>query len=70
MLPSSSTVRTAYLAIKAGEADFGLAVGAEQMGKMGLLAGKYGALAVCIDLFAYVGWLRIPKGFESGVVLV
>jgi acetyl-CoA acyltransferase len=36
----ATAVRTAYLAIKAGEADFGLAVGAEQMGKMGLLAGN------------------------------
>ena len=30
-------MRTVYLSIKAGEADMGLAVGAEQMGKMGLL---------------------------------
>ena len=30
-------MRTAYLTIKAGEADMGLAVGLEQMGKMGML---------------------------------
>jgi acetyl-CoA acetyltransferase len=36
----ASAVRIAYLAIKAGETDMGLAVGAEQMGKMGLLAGN------------------------------
>jgi acetyl-CoA acyltransferase len=36
----ATAVRTAYLSIKAGEADFGLAIGAEQMGKMGLLAGN------------------------------
>jgi acetyl-CoA acetyltransferase len=38
----ATAVRTAYLSIKAGEADLGLAIGAEQMGKMGLLgpAGK------------------------------
>ena len=35
----ATAVRTAYLSIKAGEADIGLAIGAEQMGKMGLLAG-------------------------------
>jgi acetyl-CoA acyltransferase len=35
----ATAVRTAYLSIKAGEADIGLAVGAEQMGKMGLLVG-------------------------------
>jgi acetyl-CoA acetyltransferase len=38
----ATAVRTALLSIKAGEADFGLAIGCEQMGKMGLLgsAGK------------------------------
>ena len=36
----ATAVRTAYLEIAAGEADFGLAIGAEQMGKMGLLAGN------------------------------
>src|SRR5688572_18430073 len=35
----ATAVRTVYLSIKAGEADMGLAVGVEQMGKMGLLGG-------------------------------
>ena len=35
----ATAFRTVYLAIKAGEADMGLAVGVEQMGKMGLLGG-------------------------------
>lgn len=35
----ATAVRAAVLAIKAGEADIGLAVGVEQMGKMGLLGG-------------------------------
>jgi acetyl-CoA acyltransferase len=33
----ATAVRTAMLAIRAGEADIGLAIGVEQMGKMGLL---------------------------------
>ena len=33
----ATAVRTVYLSIKAGEADMGLAVGVEQMGKGGLL---------------------------------
>src|SRR5207253_6211835 len=33
----ASAVRTVMMAIKAGEADMGLAIGAEQMGKAGLL---------------------------------
>src|ERR1700733_3109352 len=53
----ATAVRVAYLAIAAGEASIGLAVGCEQMGKKGLLgqaapvtgdkyvaAGKYGAV--------------------------
>ncbi len=36
----ATAIRVAYLSIKAGEAEMGLAVGVEQMGKMGLLAGK------------------------------
>ncbi len=38
----ATAVRTVYMAIKAGEADMGLALGVEQMGKQGLLgsAGK------------------------------
>jgi len=35
----ATALRTVYLTIKAGEADMGLAVGVEQMGKMGLLGG-------------------------------
>jgi len=35
----ATALRTVILAIKAGEASMGLAVGVEQMGKMGLLAG-------------------------------
>lgn len=35
----ATAVRAAMLAIKAGEADMGLAVGVEKMGKMGLLGG-------------------------------
>jgi acetyl-CoA acetyltransferase len=56
----ATAVRAVYLAIKAGEADMGLAVGLEQMGKVGLLGaanrarkdkhvfepnGRYGAVA-------------------------
>ncbi|MDG1463817.1 MAG: beta-ketoacyl synthase N-terminal-like domain-containing protein, partial [Acidimicrobiales bacterium] len=54
----ATAIRTVYLAIKAGEAQMGLAVGVEQMGKMGLLrggakdeakvyepTGRYGAVA-------------------------
>jgi acetyl-CoA acetyltransferase len=36
----ATAVRTAYMSIKAGESDIGLAIGVEQMGKMGLLAGN------------------------------
>ncbi|HEX5587506.1 MAG TPA: thiolase family protein [Acidimicrobiia bacterium] len=36
----ATAVRTVYMSIAAGESDMGLAVGAEQMGKMGLLAGN------------------------------
>jgi acetyl-CoA acetyltransferase len=36
----ATAVRTVYMAIKAGEADMGLAVGAEKMGKMGLLGSS------------------------------
>jgi acetyl-CoA acyltransferase len=35
----ATAVRTVIMAIKAGEADAGLAIGVEQMGKMGLLGG-------------------------------
>ena len=35
----ATAIRTVVMAIKSGEAQIGLAVGAEQMGKMGLLGG-------------------------------
>ncbi len=35
----ATAIRTVYMAIKAGEAEMGLAVGVEQMGKMGMLTG-------------------------------
>jgi acetyl-CoA acyltransferase len=35
----ATAVRTAYMSIKAGESEIGLAIGCEQMGKMGLLGG-------------------------------
>ena len=35
----ATAIRTVYLSIKAGEADMGIAIGVEQMGKMGLLSG-------------------------------
>src|SRR5581483_8475519 len=35
----ATAVRVAWLSIMAGECDFGLAVGVEQMGKMGMLGG-------------------------------
>ncbi|WP_419926524.1 thiolase family protein [Candidatus Poriferisocius sp.] len=35
----ATALRTVIMAIRAGEADVGLAIGVEQMGKMGLLAG-------------------------------
>ncbi|WP_419917537.1 thiolase family protein [Candidatus Poriferisocius sp.] len=35
----ATALRTAIMAIRSGEADLGLAIGVEQMGKMGLLAG-------------------------------
>ncbi len=35
----ATALRTVYMAIKAGEAEIGLAVGVEQMGKMGMLTG-------------------------------
>ncbi|MDT7661967.1 MAG: acetyl-CoA acyltransferase [Pseudonocardiales bacterium] len=35
----ATAVRVAWLSIRAGEADYGLAVGVEKMGKMGLLGG-------------------------------
>jgi len=39
----ATAVRTVMMSIKAGEADMGLAVGVEQMGKMGMLGGDKAA---------------------------
>ncbi|MCQ3812973.1 MAG: thiolase family protein [Acidimicrobiia bacterium] len=72
----ATAIRTVYLAIKAGEADMGLAVGAEQMGKMGLLAGahsskeksvyepkgRYGAVT---SLDGYLGTETMPGVFAQ-----
>jgi acetyl-CoA acetyltransferase len=38
----ATAVRTVYMSIAAGESDMGIAIGAEQMGKAGLLAGGGG----------------------------
>ena len=44
----ATAVRTVFLSIKAGEADMGIAIGAEQMGKMGLLGvGARAARRTC-----------------------
>jgi acetyl-CoA acyltransferase len=71
----ATAVRAVYLAIKAGEADFGLAVGAEQMGKMGLLGqfaqeadgpqvfepeGRYGAV---LPIDGVLGSATMPAVF-------
>jgi acetyl-CoA acyltransferase len=37
----ATALRTVYMALAAGEAEAGLAIGAEQMGKMGLLGGRW-----------------------------
>jgi acetyl-CoA acetyltransferase len=69
----ATSVRTVYLEIKAGLADMGLAIGAEQMGKMGLLgqaprsekkiyepSGRYGAVA---PVDGYLGSGTMPAVF-------
>jgi acetyl-CoA acetyltransferase len=69
----ATAVRTVYLEIKAGLADMGLAIGAEQMGKMGLLgqaprserkvyepSGRYGAVA---PVDGYFGSGTMPAVF-------
>lgn len=72
----ATAVRTVYLAIKAGEADLGLAVGVEQMGKMGLLggagtkkeknvfepSGRYGAVT---GIDGYIGTEGMPGVFAQ-----
>ncbi len=73
----ATAVRTALLAIKAGEADIALAVGVEQMGKMGLLgaagrerskptgytpSGRYGAV---MPVEGIVGTQLMPGVFAQ-----
>ncbi|MCQ3805924.1 MAG: beta-ketoacyl synthase N-terminal-like domain-containing protein [Acidimicrobiaceae bacterium] len=72
----ATAVRTVYLSIKAGEADLGLAVGVEQMGKMGLLggagtkkekkvfepSGRYGAVT---GVDGYIGTEGMPGVFAQ-----
>ena len=70
----ATAVRTVYLSIKAGEADMGIAIGAEQMGKMGLLgvqppaarrtctspSGRYGGV---LPTDGYLGSGTMPAVF-------
>ena len=72
----ATAIRTVYLHIAAGEADMGLAVGVEQMGKMGLLggagskndkavfepAGRYGAVT---GIDGYLGTEGMPGVFAQ-----
>ncbi len=72
----ATALRTVYLSIKAGEADMGLAVGVEQMGKMGLLggagtkkekkvfepSGRYGAVT---GIDGYIGTEGMPGVFAQ-----
>ena len=72
----ATAVRTVYMAIKAGEAEMGLAVGVEQMGKMGLLGGagtkqekrifepdgRYGAVT---GIDGYIGTNAMPGVFAQ-----
>lgn len=72
----ASAVRAAVMAIKAGEAQIGLAVGVEQMGKMGLLggaakkkekrvfepSGRYGAVT---GIDGYLGTATMPGVFAQ-----
>jgi acetyl-CoA acyltransferase len=75
----ATALRVAAMAIKAGEADMGLAVGVEQLGKAGLLgvsarkddkktyqpAGRYGALG---PIEGYLGTSLMPGTFaQSGM---
>ncbi|MFQ5557521.1 MAG: thiolase family protein [Acidimicrobiales bacterium] len=72
----ATAVRTVHMAIKAGEADMGLAVGMEQMGKMGLLGaagvkkdkkvfepdGRHGAVT---GVDGYLGTAAMPGVFAQ-----
>jgi acetyl-CoA acyltransferase len=69
----ATAVRTVYMSVKAGESDMGIAIGAEQMGKMGLLgvqprqeknvyepSGRYGAV---LPVDGYLGSNTMPAVF-------
>ena len=71
----ATAVRTVYMSIKAGESDMGIAIGAEQMGKMGLLGagglgrqekhvfepgGRYGAV---LNVDGHLGSGTMPAVF-------
>ena len=71
----ATAIRCVHLAIKAGEADMGLAVGCEQMGKAGLLgasarsdqqifepSGRYGAV---MSVEGRLGTTLMPGGFAQ-----
>lgn len=71
----ATALRTVILAIKAGEANMGLAIGVEQMGKMGMLAGatkkennvfepggRYGAVT---GIDGYIGTDGMPGVFAQ-----
>ncbi len=71
----ATAVRVVYMSIKAGEAEMGLAVGVEQMGKMGMLAaatkvesgsyepeGRYGAVT---GIDGYLGTEGMPGVFAQ-----
>lgn len=74
----ATAIRTCLMAIKAGEADFGLAIGAEQLGKKGLLAapeeprpatytprGREGSV---MDTEGFIGSELMPGVFaEAGI---
>src|SRR5207253_744595 len=70
----ATAVRTVYMSIKAGESDMGIAIGAEQMGKMGLLgqsgqrpektvyepSGRYGSV---LPMEGFLGSGTMPAVF-------
>ncbi len=60
----ATAVRAAYLAIKAGEADMGIAIGVEKMGKQGLLgaAGKAKGTKKVYEPKGRYGAVRSPEG--------
>ena len=76
--PAPPRCAPSYLSIKAGEADIGLAIGAEQMGKMGLLGRQRGArrreqvrarraaTAACMPVDGWLGSGTMPGGLRPG----